>query len=104
MSAETVESEQLTRTAQVWTTERGAPAKFIFEGRRFVVCARPIFWIGRHDAWWTKVRRLPKTGAVHLLERPMYQVEAKDIDNGEILHFDLEISKSREWIVDAVWE
>ncbi|WP_146341763.1 hypothetical protein [Nesterenkonia sp. NBAIMH1] len=102
MSAETLETGQQVRTAQVWTTAGGAPLKFIFEDRRFVVCSRPIFWIGRHEGWWTRVRRLPKTDAAKLLERPMYQVQAKDIDNGEILTFDLEISEAREWAVDTV--
>lgn len=34
----------------------------------------------------------------------MYQVEAQDIDDGEVLHFDLESTEGREWPVDAVWE
>ena len=91
-------------TAEVWTSDDGAPVKFIYRGRRFTVISRPVHWIGRRDRWWEGLRRIPQQNVTELLERDMFQVEAQDIDDGEVLHFDLESTEGREWPVDAVWE
>ncbi|MCT1608063.1 hypothetical protein M3B43_12250 [Nesterenkonia massiliensis] len=83
--------------AQVWTTERGAPEKLIFRGQRMKVVHRPIYWVGRREPWWQNLRRLPETDAVALLERHMWQITAKDIDTGEILTLDVEVTEGRDW-------
>lgn len=109
MTAEVIEQQRPAEhagtygTARVWTTEWGAPTKFIYDGRRLAVCARPIYWVGRREQnWWTAVRRLPEQGGSALLERRMYRVDAKDVDTGEILSFDLELSEGKNWPATAL--
>ncbi|WP_147106332.1 DUF6504 family protein [Nesterenkonia populi] len=88
--------------AAVRTSASGAPAEFEYAGRRFRVCARPIPWIDRW-AWWETARRAPAGKSAHLLDRPMWQVQAA-AEDGEILIFDLAASPDLLWPVTAIYD
>lgn len=89
--------------ATVWTTPAGAPERLIWAGRRFVVAAKPIAWIDR-IAWWESPVRVPVGRSAQLVERPMWQVTAKALDNGELLIFDLAVSSDAQWPITAIYD
>ena len=84
--------------ATVWTGPDGAPARFVWQQRRFVVCGHPIPWTdtGQHSAATDRSRAV--SGGV------MWQVQARALDNGELLIFDLAVTDSRHWPVTAVFD
>ncbi|MDR1388076.1 MAG: DUF6504 family protein [Propionibacteriaceae bacterium] len=89
--------------ATVWTTPTGAPARFLYRGRRFVVTARPVFWIDRLP-WWRQVSRVPPGRAANALEQPMWHVRAVAAD-GPDLTFDLAADPdSDQWRVSGVYD
>lgn len=89
--------------ATVWTTPAGAPERLIWAGRRFVVSAKPIAWMDR-ISWWESPMRIPRGHAAQAVERPMWQVTAKALDNGELLIFDLAVSSSPQWPITAIYD
>lgn len=90
------------RAATVWTTPDGAPQRFVWQQRRFVVCAKPIPWIDRVP-WWETSARVPVHGGA-MVEQSMWQVQAKALDNGELLIVDLAASETSQWAVTAVFD
>lgn len=90
-------------TATVWTTAAGAPERLVWGGRRFVVVTKPIPWVDR-TAWWESSPRVPVGGASQLLEQPMWQVQAKALDTGELLIVDLAVSEGQHWPITAVFD
>ncbi|TQL64787.1 hypothetical protein [Rarobacter faecitabidus] len=87
---------------QVWTTPDGAPARFIWNQRRFVAWAKPLPWIARIPWWEVDADRGPNP-ADRGVEQAMWQVEAKALDNGEILIFDLGLIDPPQWRIRAVF-
>lgn len=70
-------------TATVWTAPDGTPQRLIWAGRRFQVVDKPIAWMGR-CSWWEAPTRVPVGAGSQSVERPMWQVTAKALDNGEL--------------------
>lgn len=89
--------------ATVWTTASGAPERLIWAERRFLVIAKPIYWVDRLR-WWESSPRVPAGGGHSLLERPMWQVQVKALDTGEILILDLAATDGPRWPVTAVFD
>ncbi|MFV0405483.1 MAG: DUF6504 family protein [Propioniciclava sp.] len=87
--------------ATVWTTPSGSPERFIWNLRRFVVCARPIPWMSR-VRWWNNASELIDTTKSRMVERPMWQVQAKALDDGEMLIFDLAVDAGPHWSIRVV--
>ncbi|MCM1011823.1 DUF6504 family protein [Brevibacterium sp. XM4083] len=87
--------------ATVWTTISGAPERFIWHRRRFVVCARPIPWMAR-VRWWKDNTDLVGARNARMVERPMWQVQAKALDDGEMLIFDLAVADGPHWSIRVV--
>lgn len=90
-------------TATVWTTSSGAPERLVWAGRRFVVVAKPIGWVDR-TAWWENSPRVPVGQAGDLLEQPMWQVQIKALDTGELLIVDLAVTEDRQWSITAIFD
>lgn len=89
--------------ARVWTTASGAPEQLVWEGRRFVVVAKPIGWVDR-VSWWEHSPRVPAGGAAEMLEQPMWQVQVKAVDTGELLIVDLAVTEGQMWPITAVFD
>ena len=89
--------------ATVWTTAAGAPERLVWAGRRFVVIAKPISWMDRLS-WWESPVRVAAGQAAQVVERPMWQVTAKALDNAELLIFDLAVSSGAQWPVTAIYD
>ena len=81
---------------RVACADDGSPRRLIWGHRRLRVIGRPVQWFGRRP-WWKTARRAEPGTAGDLIERPMWQVQAQDVETGEILTLDL----ARE---DAGWE
>lgn len=92
-----------TQVATVWTTPEGAPARFVWSGRRFVVCAKPILWIARMP-WWETSTRPPTGSNTTMVECAMWQVQAKALDDGQLLIFDLAATEQAQWPVTAIFD
>ncbi|GAA1119091.1 hypothetical protein [Nesterenkonia jeotgali] len=90
-------------TATVWTTPSGAPERLVWGGRRFLVVAKPIPWVDR-TVWWDLSPRVPVGGAAQLLEQPMWQVQAKALDIGELLILNLAVTDGQHWPITAVFD
>ncbi|WP_300344625.1 DUF6504 family protein [Nesterenkonia sp.] len=90
-------------TATVWTTPQGAPARLLWAGRRFTVIAKPIAWMDR-ISWWESSLRVPAGSAAAVVERPMWQVQARAVEDGEILIFDLAASDGAQWPITAIYD
>ena len=97
----TVEYSTETEYATVWTTASGAPERLVWRGRRFLVHAKPIPWIDRVE-WWILEQRAAR-GSFPSLERRMWQVQIRALDNGEILLVDLEAGEGNAWQVTDVY-
>ncbi|MGO1523945.1 MAG: DUF6504 family protein [Nesterenkonia sp.] len=91
------------RVATVWTTPAGAPHRLVWAGRRFVVVAKPIAWMDR-TSWWESPVRVAAGQAAQAVERPMWQVTAKALDNAELLLFDLAVSSGDQWPITAIYD
>lgn len=89
--------------ATVWTTPAGAPERLVWCGRRFVVVAKPIAWMDR-TSWWESPVRVAAGQAAQVVERPMWQVTAKALDNAELLIFDLAVSSGDQWPITAIYD
>ncbi|WP_137802237.1 DUF6504 family protein [Kocuria sp. 2SI] len=100
MTAKTATGAQV---ATVWRTPDGAPTTFMWDGRRFVVRSRPIPWVERIP-WWEPADRAPKNTEPLVVERNMWQVQAKALDNGELLIIDLAAADGPLWSVTAVFD
>lgn len=92
------------KVATVWTTRDGSPEKFVWEGRRYIVVSRPIPWLERVPWWEQPSRTAPGTDDAAVVERRMWQVEAKALDTGEILTLDLAIGPGQRWSIVAVFD
>jgi hypothetical protein len=89
--------------ATVWTTPAGAPARFVYRGKRFTVVTRPQFWIDRLP-WWTRTGRAPAGGGAGLLEQPMWHVTAAT-EGAPPVTFDLAADPdSNYWPVTGVYD
>lgn len=91
----------LNEPATVWATASGAPERLVWRSRRFLVHAKPIPWIDRVE-WWMLEQRAAR-GSFPPLERRMWQVQIRAIDNGEIMLIDLEAGEDRTWQVTGVY-
>lgn len=92
-----------TQVATVWTTPPGAPTRFVWSGRRFVVCAKPIPWTARMRSWETSTPA-PTGSASTVVECAMWQVQAKALDDGQLLIFDLVATEQAKWPVTAIFD
>lgn len=100
MSAEPAPHHDL---ATVWTSAEGVPQRLIWAARRFLVVSKPIAWT-EHQRWWETSARVPKGTSSHVIERAMWQVQAKALDNGELLIFDLAVSEDSQWPVTGIYD
>lgn len=89
--------------AAVWTSGDGAPVRLVWSGRRFVVVAKPISWTA-HLPWWENVTRVPRGQSSHVVERAMWQVQAKAVDDGQVLIFDLAVIEGSQWPVTGIYD
>ncbi|MGP5390273.1 hypothetical protein [Glutamicibacter arilaitensis] len=100
MDTDTAVEAQL---ATVWTTPQGAPARLVWNQRRFIVYTRPIPWSARIP-WWETAPASRKTSGEPMVEQAMWQVQAKALDDGEMLIFDLAVSDGPRWPVRAIFD
>ncbi|WP_022872785.1 DUF6504 family protein [Nesterenkonia alba] len=89
--------------ATVWTDPQGVPEHLFWCGRRFVVMAQPIAWQD-HAIWWETPARVARGTGRALVERPMWQVTARALDNGQILIFDLAVTAGHQWPVTGIYD
>lgn len=87
--------------ATVWTTSSRAPERFVWHRRRFVVCTRPIPGMAR-VRWLKDDTELLRTRKARMFERPMWQVQAKALDDGEMLIFDLAVAGGPHWSIRVI--
>lgn len=99
----TVETTTGHESATVRTTATGAPERLTWDGRCFVVVARPIPWIDR-ISWWEHAPRVPVGEAAQVLERQMWQVQIRAQDTGELLIVDLAVTEGSRWPITAVFD
>ncbi|MDR6891607.1 DUF6504 family protein [Falsarthrobacter nasiphocae] len=90
-------------TARVWTSAAGAPSRLVWNGRRFVVVSKPIPWMAR-DAWWETAARAPMGEGAEMVNRPMWQVQARALEDGELLIFDLAVTQGPVWPVTGIFD
>lgn len=101
MTAETAAVE--CETATVWISASGAPARLVWAHRRFVVVAKPIPWTD-HLPWWKTTVRAPRGQSGHMVERHMWQVQVKAVDDGQLLILDLAVSEGDQWPVTGIYD
>lgn len=92
------------QVATVWSTPGGAPERFVWEGRRYVVVSRPIPWLERVPWWEQPAGTTPRTDGAPVVERRMWQVEARALDTGEILTLDLAVGPGQRWSIVALFD
>lgn len=92
------------QVATVRTTPGGAPERFVWEGHRYVVVSRPIPWLERVPWWDQPISASSESGSTAVVERRMWQVEARDLDTGEILTLDLAIGPGQRWSIVALFD
>ncbi|MDR2256184.1 MAG: DUF6504 family protein [Arthrobacter sp.] len=73
---------------QVDLTPAGVPLRFIWRGRTWHIGARPVRWFERRP-WWAESPRAPKGGPVGLIDREIWQVQARLGRAGELATFEL---------------
>lgn len=79
---------------EVWTSDTGAPTRFVYRGRRWLVTGRPQRWMAR-QAWWDTQTRVPRGTAATAIEQPVWQVDAAAIDDGETVQLQLAVDRER---------
>ena len=99
--ADSAGETSLREPATVWATASGSPERLVWRGRRFLVHAKPIPWIDRIE-WWMLEQRAAR-GTFLPLERRMWQVQIRVVDNGEIMLVDLEAGEDNQWQVTGVY-
>ena len=92
--------EPLGEPATVWLTASGAPERLVWRGRRFLVHARPVPWVDRIE-WWVLEQRASLDARVPI-EQPMWQVQIRALDDGEILLIDLAAGADGKWQVTSI--
>lgn len=92
-------ARHLDQIATVWTSPDGAPARLVWNRRRFLVCGKPLAWFAPEGP--TSGEDGP-TGSRE--ETRMWQVQARAVDNGELLIFDLAAGRGPEWTVAHIFD
>lgn len=100
MSADPIPHDEV---VTVWTTAEGTPARLVWSERRFAVVAKPIAWTA-HLPWWKTSTRVPRGKSSHVVERAMWQVQARAIDDGQLLIFDLAVTEDSQWPVTGIYD
>lgn len=98
--SESPAADGLVEPATVWVTASGAPERLVWRNRRFLVHARPVPWVDRIE-WWMLEQRASREARVPI-EQPMWQVQIRAVDDGEILLVDLAVGQGGRWQVTGV--
>lgn len=88
--------------ATVWTGPDGVPARFVWQQRSFVVCGHPIPWT--HTGPQPDATESSRPAGQTVSGESMWQVQARALDNGELLIFDLAVTDDQHWPVTAVFD
>ena len=91
----------------VETTEDGSPLRFRWRGVVYGVVSSPECWVTR-QSWWQSASRAPRGQGQHLVEMPVWRVDALPLTDGA--HrvdgtFDLALDQvTGEWLLLGVFD